>query len=124
MSAPRLIFEIDEAGPFSGAGPHSIPTHYASDSAARYAIQCNWIIKDASTREIYYVARCVATKSAAATVTLTNFVQAFPVVGSGGAWDGTVTAGVSISSDELIGSLTIPGGYTVEVSYRLDGFTT
>lgn len=117
-----IITESGEAGPFSGAGPHSMPTHLSSPAAARYAMQANFRISDDATNEIYYVGRCALTKKDATTVAVTAQAQWFPAVGSGGAWDGTVlVSAASLIDDELVIGMTMPGGYTTNVSYRLEG---
>lgn len=124
MTAPRRIQELDGRGPFTGIGPHAVPTYYASPSNALFTIRCAWIIKNAAATEILFVGRCDVTKHDATGVVITNFVQVFPIAGSGGTWDGSVIATPAIVDDELVGLVTTPSAGSIEISFELQGLTT
>lgn len=126
MSTPLNISETNERGPYSGAGPHSIATSIAAGSAIRFAAQVGVIIKDATTSEVYYSGTMAVTKYDATNLALSTPVHRYCKTGL--PWTNAGVPQVSfaavITSDELVGNVTIPGGYDVEITYRIEGIYT
>jgi hypothetical protein len=118
---PIYISEIATKGSYVGTGPHSIATSLPAPAPLRAAVTVALIVSDSTTDEIYYVSRTSVVKYDDTNLTVGTPVVAHAAVGWSG---GTVVIGASIVDDEVIGSLTIPDGYTVNIAYRVDGLTT
>ncbi len=121
MMQPLYIQELARRESFTGVGPHSVATNLPAPSALRAATTVAIIIEDSTTTDYYYVARAAVVKNSATNITLANLVIAFAEPG----WDGgNVTIGVSIVDDEVVGSVTMPDGPTVNIVFRVDGVLT
>lgn len=126
MSETIKIDEDLEVGPFTGAGPHSCPSNVYAGASVRFAVNVLVIIKDAATAEVYYAGKVSVVKPDASTLSLGTPETLY--VKSGLPWSvmgmPDVSFAASIVADELVGEVTIPGGYTVEISYLVEGIYT
>lgn len=121
MSTPVYLSEQAERGPFSGTGPHTVATSIPATTAERYAFGALVIIKDESTKDVYYVCMVRLVKTTNTTVAISAPIE-WP--GAAVGWSGNVSIAASIVSSELVLDVTIPAGHTVEISFRIEGVYT
>jgi hypothetical protein len=126
MTTPLNISETNERTTFTGAGPHALVTSVGAGATARFSVQIGLIIKDVTSLEVYYSGIMAVTKYDATSVAISapnhRYCQSGLPWTSAGAPQ--VSFAASVVFDELVLSVTIPGGYDVELSYRIDGVYT
>jgi hypothetical protein len=121
MSEPHYINELAERGEYSGVGPHDIATNIPAPAIIRAGVQVAAIVTDSTTTDIYYTVRFGVIKHSDTDLAIVNKVEGYMASGWG---PGVVVISVAIVDNEVIASFTIPDGYTVNVTYRVDGLTT
>lgn len=139
MSDPAHESSIGDSGPFTGSGPHTVDGRLFARAADRFTFGALFVIKDASTKQVLYVARVDVHKVDDTTVILGNFQESYADPGWARientvdllgvtifqSYTYRVAATASIVNSGLVGHVTIPAGQPdVEISFVLDGFYT
>lgn len=121
MSAPDLLPELSETGPYTGAGPHTIPSSIAAPPGFRSSTPVRFVVRDTTgNRDLLYSMRGEVVIPSDGVAVVSDVVELYAAPG----WSGNVTASVSIVGEEIKGSLTVPAGHTFEVTFRADGVST
>jgi hypothetical protein len=120
VSTPRGLRELQEKGPFTDAGPHRIETHIPAPSTLRGGAGVRLVIRDTGSGEVVYHATTGITVHAASTIEASALVEVY----ADAAWAGNVIVDPLIEDEQVKADVLIPAGYTVEITYLIDGLAT
>lgn len=120
MTIPIALRELSEQGPFTDAGPHRVATGIPVPSTLRAGVNARVLIKDTGTGDLVYDAMVRWTLYAANTFSSATITEIYAAVG----WSGNVLIDPAVDAGEAVADVLVPTGYTIEISYQLEGVST
>ena len=120
MTTPLALRELDEQGPFNGAGPHRIETHIPVPTWLRAGVNVRVLIKDVGTGDLVFDAMVRWTLYAEHTFSDAVVNEIYAAVG----WSGNVLIEPAVVSGEAVADVLVPAGYDIEISYQIEGVST
>lgn len=120
MGEPYSIHELTESGPYTGAGPHDVPSSIAAPNGFRATAEVHLILVDTDTGDMLYAIRGCITIPSDGVAVLADETELYAAPG----WSASVTTSVSVTAGEIKGSITVPSGHTFKVTFRAEGVAT